>query len=103
MHTMPTLHFGPFHLEGTDGGLWHGSHRCKLKAKAVAVLRYLVEHPGRVVRKADLMAAVWPDVHVSDWVLPPASARFAMYSAMLPRPRGTLRRCIGRGIGLSRQ
>jgi DNA-binding winged helix-turn-helix (wHTH) protein/tetratricopeptide (TPR) repeat protein len=66
---MPTLHFGPFRLEGTDDGLWHGPQRCKLKAKAVAVLRYLVEHPGRLVRKTDLLAAVWPDVHVSDWVL----------------------------------
>jgi len=69
MQTMPTLHFGPFHLESTDDGLWRGSQRCKLKAKAVAVLRYLVEHPGRVVRKTDLLTAVWPDVHVSDWVL----------------------------------
>jgi DNA-binding winged helix-turn-helix (wHTH) protein/tetratricopeptide (TPR) repeat protein len=69
MQTMPTLHFGPFHLENTDDGLWRGLQRCKLKAKAVAVLRYLVEHPSRVVRKTDLLTAVWPDVHVSDWVL----------------------------------
>src|SRR5262245_7903260 len=69
MQTMPTLHFGPFHLDSTDDGLWRGPQLCKLKAKAVAVLRYLVEHPGRLVRKTDLLAAVWPDVHVSDWVL----------------------------------
>ncbi|HEY5866655.1 MAG TPA: AAA family ATPase, partial [Candidatus Tectomicrobia bacterium] len=48
---------------------WCGPKRCKLTAKAEAVLRYLVAHPGRLVRKADLLAAVWPDVHVSDWVL----------------------------------
>jgi class 3 adenylate cyclase/DNA-binding winged helix-turn-helix (wHTH) protein/tetratricopeptide (TPR) repeat protein len=66
---MPTLHFGPFHLDPTDDGLWRGSQRCHLKAKAVAVLRYLVEHPGRLVRKTDLLTAVWPNVHVSDWVL----------------------------------
>ena len=64
-----TLHFGPFALDGTDDGLWCGPERCKLTAKAEAVLRYLVAHPGRLVRKADLLAAVWPDVHVSDWVL----------------------------------
>src|SRR5262245_46856371 len=64
-----TLHFGPFALDGTGDGLWHGPERCKLTAKAEAVLRYLVAHPGRLVRKADLLAAVWPDVHVSDWVL----------------------------------
>ena len=64
-----TLHFGPFFLDGTDDGLWCGPERCKLTAKAEAVLRYLVAHPGRLVRKADLLATVWPDVHVSDWVL----------------------------------
>src|SRR5215470_12214530 len=64
-----TLSFGPFALDGTDDGLWCGPERCKLKAKAEAVLRYLVTHPGRLVRKTDLLAAVWPDVHVSDWVL----------------------------------
>jgi class 3 adenylate cyclase/tetratricopeptide (TPR) repeat protein len=69
MRPVSPLHFGPFHLEGTDDGLWHGAQRCKLKAKACAVLRYLVEHPGRLVRKTDLLTAVWPDVHVSDWVL----------------------------------
>src|SRR5712691_3150957 len=69
MEPISTLHFGPFSLDGTDDGLWHGPERCKLTAKAEAVLRYLVAHPGRLVRKADLLAAIWPDVHVSDWVL----------------------------------
>jgi class 3 adenylate cyclase len=64
-----TLHFGPFALDGTGDGLWCGPERCTLTAKAEAVLRYLVARPGRLVRKADLLAAVWSDVHVSDWVL----------------------------------
>ena len=64
-----TLSFGPFALDGTDDGLWCGPERCTLTAKAEAVLRYLVAHPGRLVRKADLLAAVWPNVHVSDWAL----------------------------------
>jgi len=65
----PTLHFGPFALDGTNDGLWCGPAQCTLTAKAEAVLRYLVTHPGRLVRKADLLVAVWSDVHVSDWVL----------------------------------
>ena len=69
MRPCPTLHFGPFALDGPHDGLWRGPQRCKLTAKAEAVLRYLVEHPGRLVHKADLLAAVWPDVHVSEWVL----------------------------------
>jgi class 3 adenylate cyclase/tetratricopeptide (TPR) repeat protein len=69
MAPSPTLHFGPFSLDGTGDGLWCGPERCTLTAKAEAVLRSLVAHPGRLVRKADLLAAVWPDAHVSDWVL----------------------------------
>src|SRR5713101_5261074 len=69
MDPVCTLHFGPFYLDGTDGGLWHGPERCKLTAKAVAVLRYLVAHPNRLVRKTTLFAAVWPNVTVSDWAL----------------------------------
>jgi DNA-binding winged helix-turn-helix (wHTH) protein len=63
------LYFGPFCLKDTDSGLWHGPERCKLTAKAEAVLRYLVAYPGRLVPKADLLAAVWPELYVSDWVL----------------------------------
>ena len=69
MRPSSTLHFGPFYFDGTDDGLWRGPQRCQLTAKASAVLRYLVEHPNRLVRRTTLMAAVWPDVHVSDWAL----------------------------------
>src|SRR5262245_45833172 len=69
MATGSTLSFGPFSLDDTDDGLWCGPEQCTLTAKAEAVLRYLVAHPGRLVRKADLLAAVWPNVHVSDWAL----------------------------------
>ena len=69
MRPSSTLHFGPFYLDGTDDGLWRGPQRCQLTAKASAVLRYLVEHPNRLVRRTTLMETVWPDVHVSDWAL----------------------------------
>jgi DNA-binding winged helix-turn-helix (wHTH) protein len=69
MEPVSTLYFGPFILDVTDDSLWFNRERCKLTAKAGAVLRYLVAHPGRLVRKADLLAAVWPELHVSDWVL----------------------------------
>ncbi len=65
----PPCTFGPFALDGTDDGLWCGPERRHLTAKAEAVLRYLVAHPDRLVHKADLLAAVWPNVHVSDWAL----------------------------------
>ena len=37
-----------------------------LRRKCFEVLRYLVEHAGRVVTKEEVLEAVWPDVTVSD-------------------------------------
>ena len=38
----------------------------ELRPKSFEVLRYLTEHPGRVVSKEEVVAAVWPDVTVTD-------------------------------------
>ena len=38
----------------------------QLRNKSKAVLRYLVQNPGRTVTKAEILDAVWPDVTVSD-------------------------------------
>jgi DNA-binding winged helix-turn-helix (wHTH) protein len=40
-----------------------------LTNKAFAVLRYLVEHPGQLVTKEALFAAVWPETVVSETTL----------------------------------
>ena len=37
-----------------------------LRPKTFDVLRYLVDHPRRVVRKDEIISAVWPDVVVTD-------------------------------------
>ncbi len=63
------LTFGPFRLDVTGGRLWRGAHVVALRPRAVAVLRYLAEHPGRLVTKAELRQAVWGDTHVTDTVL----------------------------------
>jgi DNA-binding winged helix-turn-helix (wHTH) protein/tetratricopeptide (TPR) repeat protein len=45
----------------------HGpSGRLELRRKSFDVLRYLVEHAGRVVPKEEMMNAVWPDAIVGD-------------------------------------
>ena len=63
------LTFGPFQLDVTDGRLWRGAQVVALRPRAVAVLRYLVEHPGRLVTKAELRRHVWGSTHVTDTVL----------------------------------
>ena len=49
--------------------LWRGKQRVTLAPKAFAVLRYLLEHSGRVVRKEEFFDAIWPKTVVSDIAL----------------------------------
>ncbi|MGH7963731.1 MAG: winged helix-turn-helix domain-containing protein [Candidatus Binatia bacterium] len=56
-------------LDVANGQVWRDKQRLELPPKAVAVLRYLIEHADRVVSKEELFTAVWPDVVVSEWAL----------------------------------
>jgi predicted ATPase len=61
--------FGPFHVDGTQGHLWQGAQAIALRPHSLALLRYLVQHPGRLVTKAELRQHVWAGTHVTDAVL----------------------------------
>ena len=52
-----------------QGRLWRGNQAIALRPQSLAMLRYLVEHPGRLVTKAELRQHVWAGTHVSDTVL----------------------------------
>jgi DNA-binding winged helix-turn-helix (wHTH) protein len=61
--------FGPFHVDGTQGHLWRGDQRIALRPQSLALLRYLVAHPGRLVTKAEVRQHVWAGMHITDTVL----------------------------------
>jgi predicted ATPase len=61
--------FGPFRLDLTHGRLWRGEQVIHLRPRSLAMLRYLVEHPARLVTKAELWQHVWAGTHVTDTVL----------------------------------
>jgi predicted ATPase/DNA-binding winged helix-turn-helix (wHTH) protein len=61
--------FDAFRLDSANQCLWQGSNRVYLRPKTFAVLRYLVEHPGRLIAKDELLGGVWTDSHVCDEVL----------------------------------
>jgi len=66
--------FPPFRLDTVNQCLWRrggtgSDERVLLTPKAFAVLRYLVEHAGRLVRQEELLDAVWPDTFVQPEVL----------------------------------
>jgi len=60
---------GPFRLDEANECLWHEKRAISLRPKAYAVLRYLVQHPGILVTKQQLLDDVWPNTFVSDAVL----------------------------------
>jgi DNA-binding winged helix-turn-helix (wHTH) protein/tetratricopeptide (TPR) repeat protein/energy-coupling factor transporter ATP-binding protein EcfA2 len=94
--------FPPFRLDPVNQSLTRGAETIPLSRKAFAVLRYLLENPGRLVSKNELLDAVWPDTHVSEGVLKVAVAeiRRALHdTSKTPRFLETLHRRGYRFVG----
>src|SRR5262249_8988567 len=66
MKTEPAILFSSFRLDPDNARLWHGSQVIRLRPKSFAVLRYLLERPGRLVTKEELLNDLWPNTYVSD-------------------------------------
>lgn len=67
METGPTRYqFGEFDLDIVRGCLFKAGEEVKLRPKVYEALKYLVEHPGRLIGKKELIEAVWPDTFVTD-------------------------------------
>ncbi len=58
--------FGEFTLDLLRGCVFRAGEAIKLRPKVYEILKYLVEHHGRLVSKQELMEAVWPDAFVTD-------------------------------------
>jgi len=61
--------FAPFRLDLVNEHLWQGEELVPLQPNLCAVLRYLVEHAGRLVTREELRTAVWPTTLISESVL----------------------------------
>src|SRR3981081_4361132 len=61
-----TLSFDAFTLDVSRGCLRRGADDVRLRPKSFDVLRYLVENPGRLVGKEELIRAVWQNAFVTD-------------------------------------
>src|SRR5215472_15472205 len=61
--------FQSFRLDTVNHCLWRAEDRVSLTPRAFDVLRYLVEHPGRVVFQDDILEAVWPETYVNPEVV----------------------------------
>lgn len=64
-----SVRFGPFRLDPQTESVWRDADEIRPRPKTFAVLKYLADHPRRLVTKEELLAAVWPEVVVGDAAL----------------------------------
>ena len=63
-HSATVMTFGPFRVVANKRELWKREKLLKLRALPVAVLAYLVQHPGRVIPIEEIRTAIWGDTRV---------------------------------------
>ncbi len=66
---MKNITFGQFRFDIANECLWQGTRAISLRPKAFGVLKVLLEHPGELVNKQQVLDAVWPGTFVGDAVL----------------------------------
>jgi DNA-binding winged helix-turn-helix (wHTH) protein len=67
METHPqNYQFGEFTLDVARGCVLKAGEEIKLRPKVYETLKYLVENPGRLIGKQELIQAIWPDAFVTD-------------------------------------
>ena len=96
------LHFDRFRFDRANQRLEDPSGAIRLNPKAFEVLRVLVERPGQLVLKDQLLDEVWPDTHVADGVLKVCMAKIRRAlgdSATAPRFIETVHRRGYRFVG----
>ena len=57
--------FASFRLDTVNHCVWRGDERVVLTPKAFDVLRFLVEHAGRLVTHDEILEALWPGTYVN--------------------------------------
>src|SRR5579864_711256 len=58
--------FGPYRLDLAERQLRRGTAVIRLTPKAFDTLAFLVQRPGHLVSKDDLIQGLWPDAHVEE-------------------------------------
>ena len=62
----PTYQFDGFTLDAAKECVFKGGQEIRLRPKVYKALKYLVENPGRLITKQELIQEVWPDAFVTD-------------------------------------
>src|SRR5215510_12442493 len=69
MIQMRQILFPPFRLDPINERLMRDQEVIPLRPKSFAVLRYLAERPDELIRKEELIEAIWPRIYVTETLL----------------------------------
>lgn len=60
------INFPPFRLDAEEARLMRGDKVITLRPKSLAVLEFLLLHPGQLVTKEELLNTIWPETDATD-------------------------------------
>ena len=86
------LTFPPFRLDIEQERLWRGSTEVSLRRKPFAILRFLAEHPQRLISQDELVRTIWGSVVVSE-----SAVRTQLYDLRRALGEGIIETVVGRG------
>jgi DNA-binding winged helix-turn-helix (wHTH) protein len=86
--------FESFGLDEHNECLWQNGAQITLPPRAFAVLRYLVENPGRLVSHDELLDKLWPDTYVQPQILRTYVLDCASCCATMPGNRDSSVPCL---------
>jgi DNA-binding winged helix-turn-helix (wHTH) protein len=86
------LSFPPFRLDVAEERLWKEGRELHLRPKPFAILRYLTEHPRRLVTQSEIVDAVWGKIAMSESVL-----RTHMHNLRHVLGKDVIETVVGRG------
>jgi DNA-binding winged helix-turn-helix (wHTH) protein len=65
----PPRSFGPYRLVPGERCLYRDNRPVRLGSRALEILVALMERPGELLSKSELLARVWPNVHIDEGAL----------------------------------
>ncbi len=89
--------FGSFELDARGFKLRREGVEVPLQPKVFDAIRYLVENHDRVVRKEELLEALWPGEHVNDTAVPWTISRARKALGQEPEAKDPIETVRGRG------
>jgi DNA-binding winged helix-turn-helix (wHTH) protein len=86
------ISFPPFRLDLAAERLWRGRDEVALRRKPLAILRYLIANPRRLVTHDELLAAVWGGAAISE-----SAMRSQVHDLRRALGEGVIETVVGRG------